>query len=262
MLYNQIKIIQQKTKIMKTNYTLKAAIIMVIATFCFSNLTAQVRILKLDPATNSVTLKNFGSSNVPISGYWFCNFPSYAQVSNMTAVASLDPGEEVDIASSVNFATGNGEFGLYTSSSFSSSAAMIDYVQWGSSGHQRENVASAAGLWTTGTFISVAPPYEYTGDGTQNGVANWSTLGVDDFEQGSSLRLYPNPSSTVLNIEFKTVIAEGTLEVFDLLGKQVFSQSIASNTISQIDVTNWESGLYLIKMSSENGEETKRFVKQ
>lgn len=251
---------------MKTNYTFKVSIIAICAMFFTSNFFAQenVRILRVDPTTNSVTLKNFGDATATISGYWFCVVPAYSQVSSMTSVATLAPDEEVDIASTVNLVASSGEFGLYSASGFSNANNMLDFLQWGtgSSGSSRESVAVAAGLWVADTFITVSPPYQYNGDGTQNGVANWSTLGVDDFEEGSSLRLYPNPTSDVLNIEFKSVIADGTLEVFDILGKQVFVQSITSNNITQIDVTNWESGLYLIKMSSENGEETKRFIKQ
>lgn len=251
---------------MKKHYTLKLAMITILALFCTSNLFAQanVRILKVDPTTNSVTLKNFGDMNAPISGYWFCVVPAYAQLNTMTSVTTLAPNEEINIASSINLVASNGEFGLYSSSGFGNSNNMLDFLQWGtgSSGSSRESVAVAAGLWVADTFITDASPFEYTGDGTQNGVAFWSTLGVDDFEQGSSLRLYPNPSDTILNIEFKSVIADGTLEVYDLLGKQVFAQSITSNNTSQINVTEWESGLYLVKISSENGEETKRFVKQ
>ncbi len=246
---------------MKRNYSIKAVLMLVIATFCFTNLTAQVRILKLDPSTNSVTLKNFGASNVPISDYWFCNFPSYAQVSAMTAVTSLDPGEEVNIGSAINFAVADGEFGLYTTNSFSSSAAMLDYVQWGSAGHQRESVAVGAAVWDAGTFVSVAPPYEYTGDGTQNGVANWSTLGIDDFDAVNTITLYPNPTNSVLNIQIQNVVSNGAIEIYDMLGKQIFNQTITSNNVSQIDVTNWNNGLYLIKISSEDSVETKRFIK-
>lgn len=224
---------------------------------------ANVRILRVDPATNSITLKNFGDATATISGYWFCVRPAYAQLNNMTSVTTLAPNEELNIASSVNLVASSGEFALYNSPSFGSSAAMLDFLQWGTgASSSRESTAVAAGLWVANTFITVAPPYEYNGDGTQNGVANWSTLGIDDFEQGSSLRLYPNPTSTILNIEFKTVITDGSIEVFDLLGKQVFAQSITSNSISQIDVANWDSGVYLIKMSSENGQEIKRFIKQ
>lgn len=247
---------------MKRNYTITTILMLVLVTFYATQLKAQVRILKLDPATNSVTLKNFGSTNVPISNYWFCNFPSYAQVANMTSVASLDAGEEVNIESDINFAVADGEFGLYNTNSFSSSAAMIDYLQWGSANHQRESVAVAAGLWDVGTFVNVAPPFEYTGNGTQNGVTNWVTLSIEDFNNQNSFKLFPNPVDDIITIEFANRVLEGTIQVFDMLGKQLLNTTITTNTAPQINVSGFKSGLYLIKIASENGEETKRFVKQ
>lgn len=221
-----------------------------------------VRISKLDPATNSVSLKNFGSTTVPISGYWFCNFPAYAQVSSMTSVTSLDPGEEINISSSINFAVADGEFGLYNTNSFGSTTAMEDYIQWGSANHQRESVAVAKGIWEDDTFINVAPPFEYNGNGSQDGVTFWSTLSTNDLTQENSLRLYPNPSKTQLNIEFNSVIDEGTIEIYDLLGKQIYGQSLTANNLIQIDVESWQTGLYLVKIKSNNSEATHRFVKQ
>ena len=249
---------------MKTNYTLKAVLMLAILALGFTNLKAQanVRISKIDPATNSVTLKNFGDMNAPISGYWFCVRPSYAPINGMTSVTNLAPGEEIDIASSVNFPVSSGEFALYDSSSFGSSAAILDFLQWGNgAASTREGQAVAAGLWVANTFITTPPPFQYNGDGTQNGVANWSTLGLNDFEAGSTLRLYPNPANSLLNIKFKSVISNGTLQVFDLLGKQIINQSVSSDITSQIDLTDWDTGMYLIKISSNNGEETKRFIR-
>ena len=57
------------------------------------------------------------------------------------------------------------------------------------------------------------------------------------------------------------MISNGTLQVFDLLGKQIINQSVSSDITSQIDLTDWDTGMYLIKISSNNGEETKRFIK-
>lgn len=221
-----------------------------------------VRISKLDPATNSVSLKNFGSTTVTISGYWFCNFPAYAQVSSMTSTTSLNPGEEINISSSINFAVADGEFGLYNTNSFGSATAMEDYIQWGSANHQRESVAVAKGIWEDDTFINVAPPFEYNGNGSQDGVAFWSTLSTNDLTQENSLRLYPNPSKSQLNIEFNSVIDEGTIEIYDLLGKRIYGQSLTANNLIQIDVESWQTGLYLVKIKSNNSEATHRFVKQ
>lgn len=220
-----------------------------------------VRISKLDPSTNSVALKNFGSSTVNISGYWFCNFPAYGQVSSMTSTVMLNPGEEINIASSVNFAVADGEFGLYNTNSFGSSSALEDYIQWGNAGHQRESVAVAKGIWDAGTFINVAPPFEYTGNGSQDGVAFWSTLGIEDFEQVGNIKLYPNPSNSILNVLVQTTGGNSTIEVYNILGKKVISQELLSEA-TKIDVSGWNSGVYLVKISSDNGEETKRFVKQ
>ena len=250
---------------MKTNYTLKTALLLLIAMLCFSNLNAQenVRILKLDPATNSVTLKNFGDATATVTGYWFCVRPSYAQLDGMTAVTTLEPNEEVDVASSVNLVASNGEFALYNSNSFGSSAAMLDFVQWGTgASSSRESVAVAAGIWETDTFVTVTPPYQYGGDGTQNGVTNWSTLGVDDFETVSSISLYPNPTTATLNIEVSHSITNGTIKVYDILGKEIFNETITSNDPLKINVATFNSGLYLVKIATENSVETKRFIKQ
>jgi len=135
-------------------------------------------------------------------------------------------------------------------------------MQWGNARHGRETLAVATRLWVVSTFVSVAPPFEYNGDETQNGVANWSTLGIDDFEDNSNFTLYPNPTSSILSIEIQNIISNGTLEIYDMLGKQIFNQTITSNNLSQIDVSSYNSGLYLIKISSENRTETKRFVKK
>jgi hypothetical protein len=251
--------------IMKKNYTLKLVFVAILVSIFSLHLTAQenVRILRADPSTNSITLKNFGDATATISGYWFCVRPAYAQLSSMTAQTTLAPGAELDVASSLNLVVASGEFALYNSSSFGSSAAMLDFLQWGTGAAiSRESVAVAAGLWVADTFITDAPPFQYNGDGTQNGVSNWSTLSVDSFRENNGLKMYPNPTSDILNIEINSSITNGQIEVFDLLGKQVYVQSIASNDASQIDVSKWESGLYLVKITSENGNEIKRFIKQ
>ena len=51
------------------------------------------------------------------------------------------------------------------------------------------------------------------------------------------------------------------LEVYDVLGKQIYIDQLTSDDTS-IDVTNWRSGIYLIKLSSDQSTQTKRFIKQ
>ena len=124
----------------------------------------------------TVELKNIGTSMVDVSGYILCDFPTYQSIAN----SSLDCGSMMMMPGSLlavnNFNTLNGqdgELGLYTSSNFSNPNAIIDYVEWGSSGHQRSSVAIAAQIWTMGDFVpEFVGSLAYSGSGDSS--ADWS----------------------------------------------------------------------------------------
>jgi hypothetical protein len=69
----------------------------------------------------------------------------------------LAPGDVMTLQLTASFITdATGEFGLYlNSSNYGSAANIVDYVGWGADG-VRDSVAAAAGIWTAGTFASVA----------------------------------------------------------------------------------------------------------
>ncbi|OUR93310.1 hypothetical protein A9Q87_05005 [Flavobacteriales bacterium 34_180_T64] len=253
---------------MKKDYTLKSLIILMLLVFPFLKSNAQIRIVEVDPSTNRITIRNFGSSSNPenISNYWLCKYPTYEQFGGMTIISgsfNLAVGSEVTFTSSIPFDVVDGELGIYNTSSFGSSTAMEDYMQWGTAGHEREAVAVAKGIWTAGTTITAAPPFEYTGNGSQNGIAFWDTLlGIEDFENRSSFGMYPNPSNDILNIKLKNGIRNVTLEVYNVLGKLVLNQTLKPEKISKIQVSSLDAGLYLVKIANGNNSETKRFVKQ
>ncbi|OEK07709.1 hypothetical protein A8C32_16785 [Flavivirga aquatica] len=78
--------------------------------------------------------------------------------------------------------------------------------------------------------------------------------------------IIPNPSKTnVMTINISTPMTKGyKLEVFNVLGKKMHSQVLSKST-SKIDISEWNSGMFLVKLSSDvknnNGSLTKRFVK-
>ena len=87
-----------------------------------------------------------------------------------------------------------------------------------------------------------------------------SSLSTDEFAiQNTEFTISPNPSKDKLNIVLPTN-DEVNLEVFDVLGKRVYKGTI-SQLSSSIDVTNWKSGVYLVKVSNDQGTQTKRFIK-
>lgn len=251
---------------MKNNYTHNAILTMMLSVFVIIMTHAQVRIQLVNPATGSVTLHNYGASTVNVSTYWLCNFPNYNQLSSIPVTQgslNLVAGAEVTVTTSISLQVADSELGLYDSSSFGSSVSMKDYLEWGSAGHTREVVAVNKGIWSAGTFVSATPPLEYIGNGGQNGAQFWGTaLGIDEFESGSSFLIYPNPTNSILNIQLNNSITIGTIYVFNLLGKEIFTQKINSVNQSEIDVSNFNDGLYFIKISTDSSSDTKRFLKQ
>jgi hypothetical protein len=251
---------------MKNYYNHKAILTTILSVFAILMTQAQVRIKLVNPATESVTLHNYGAGTVNIGTYWLCNFPNYNQLSSIPVTQgslNLASGAEVTVTTNISLQVADSELGLYDSSSFGSSVSMQDYLQWGSAGHQREVVAVNKGIWTAGTFVNASPPLEYMGNGAQNGAQFWGTaLGILEFEDSSSFLLYPSPTNSVLTVQIKRAITNGKIHIYNLLGKEIYVQSINSVNAFLIDVSKFNNGLYFIKISSLEGSETKRFIKQ
>lgn len=76
-----------------------------------------------------------------------------------------------------------------------------------------------------------------------------------------SIKLYPNPTNSILNIELPTNIDVNimSLKVIDLLGKEVV---LSSNTITKIDVSNLSNGIYIISLQTNYGSWNGKFVKE
>ncbi|WCO00624.1 T9SS type A sorting domain-containing protein [Psychroserpens ponticola] len=252
---------------MKKHYSIKTMLCIGIFAFMFQQTFSQIRIVEVDPVANTVKLHNFGSAMNPqdISSYWFCARFAYDQVGGLAVVSgstNLAIGADVVLTLDSALNTTSSDVGFYNSSSFGSAAAMEDFMQYGGGGIGRENVAVNKGIWTAGTFVSEAPPYQYTGSGAQNGFQFWDTvLGLNDFNRTLDFNLYPNPVSSVLNIELHNNEVNLTFQVFDILGKQVIKGSSKTNNTLKIDITSLEHGLYIIKIVSGDKTETKRFIK-
>jgi len=83
------------------------------------------------------------------------------------------------------------------------------------------------------------------------------TAGVED-ESLITLNMYPNPVSDMLNISSQNTI--NTVEIFNVLGQKVISRQV-EDTSAEIDVSNLNAGIYLIKYEINNSIITKKFVK-
>jgi hypothetical protein len=86
----------------------------------------------------------------------------------------------------------------------------------------------------------------------------FASLGVNDLKMNEAT-VYPNPTTNFWNISTNN-IQINSVDVFDILGKRVIS--LQPNTMSTtIDATNLTPGVYISKIRTELGIETKKLIK-
>ena len=123
------------------------------------------------------------------------------------------------------------------------------------------DISSATG---TGVYIGI----QYVDDGV-DGYSSWSlsnvalnafgscpTLSSDKFET-ISFSVYPNPTSlNYVNIKSRSS-DKMNVSVFDILGKQVIKKIVTNN---RLDISQLNTGLYLMKVSQGDATTTKKLV--
>lgn len=75
-----------------------------------------------------------------------------------------------------------------------------------------------------------------------------STDKIDESICANHFSIYPNPGTTHFNVLIDVPMEK--VEVYDLMGHQMFSQTISGNTI-RINTESWPSGVYFWKVISE-----------
>ncbi|WP_299224494.1 T9SS type A sorting domain-containing protein [uncultured Psychroserpens sp.] len=86
------------------------------------------------------------------------------------------------------------------------------------------------------------------------------TLSQDDF-QLNDFSISPNPGKEYFTINLPNSANETSIDVYDILGKKVYATKISS-LVSTVDVSKWNDGIYLVRVSNENATTSKRFIKQ
>lgn len=81
------------------------------------------------------------------------------------------------------------------------------------------------------------------------------TLNVDNFLK-SNILVYPNPTDNIITIKLNNQIEINTVKIFDIQGRQI--NNAKANIV---DLSNFQSGLYFIKMNTNLGRLTKKVIK-
>ena len=161
----------------------------------------------------------------------------------------------------------------------SSSSATATWSPGGSeTSWQVEYKLSSSSNWTTSTTTS--PTFTMTGlQGNASYVVRvksictndespftsnvpFSTVGIHENLWAQFVELFPNPTTSFIELRLKLdQIQMSECKVYDIYGKLMSVIPIQSDATA-IDVTDFASGVYFVRMETEKGTITKKFVKK
>ena len=94
---------------------------------------------------------------------------------------------------------------------------------------------------------------------TQSSSCPYPFCGSSNIENNSnnlSLNLFPNPANEFVNIEIDYLI--DNVQIIDALGKEIKYLNIENN---RINIKNFKSGVYFLKINSEGKNFYQKFIK-
>lgn len=145
-------------------------------------------------------------------------------------------------------------------------------------------VGATGYYWTFGdggTSDEFSPNHEYSAFGTYNVVLNIfnecdsatisleifvkpaATNGIDDFEDEGALEVYPNPTTSELNIALKNADKISNVKVFNLLGQMMKNENVDNKAQHLLNVAQLASGSYYLVIATHDGKTAiRKFVVQ
>ena len=84
------------------------------------------------------------------------------------------------------------------------------------------------------------------------------TLGESLAENTSELNIFPNPATDNLSIEANEQITE--VNIYNIIGVSVYNEQCTNNNLN-VNISDFNNGVYFVKVKTNNTEIVKRFIK-
>ena len=211
----------------------------------------------------SITL-NDNTTNAPADWNWTLTGALPNTSSNQNVIATYyNPGTyTVNLSTSNAFGTSNTVTNTITVVPLPNVVAVQDTMCSGETATLTA-IGASTYLWSTGStnaMINVAPSIStlYSVTGTLNGCSKTintfvivnGCVGIEELSKGF-VKLYPNPVNHYLTIDFKELVNEKTIKIYDALGKLMLTQT-STEPILKVNVSTFSSGIYLVKVVLDN----------
>ncbi len=225
-------------------------------------------ISKLDNSGNLVWARSIGGI-----GYEYLNSLSLDRANNIYTIGSFTASSDFDPSSASNYdLMSAGGWDIYMSS-IDSSGAFLSAVQIGGANSELGGFISTDDLnniYLTGCFSS--PTINCDSIQLLNSdsvlhhqdifIAKYSNTITSIAENFSTdvLTLYPNPASNIITIEFSSSNLKGAINIFNMMGKIVYSTFTLSSTIN-VNLEGLIPGVYLISVEIDGKFFKEKFIK-
>ncbi|AWH83783.1 hypothetical protein HYN59_01040 [Flavobacterium album] len=84
-------------------------------------------------------------------------------------------------------------------------------------------------------------------------------LGRGDFEKDNSIKVYPNPAKTILNITADNTVR--SIELYDMQGR-LLETGIINDVSTTIDMAARASGIYFVKVTTDKGVKVENVIRE
>jgi hypothetical protein len=89
-----------------------------------------------------------------------------------------------------------------------------------------------------------------------------TTLGINDLmSENAGIAVYPNPAFSRITIDISATQAEGAISILNFNGQEVFTRQVTQPK-TLLDITGLPGGVYYVRMTSNRGVATGKFIKQ
>ncbi|WP_053989928.1 T9SS type A sorting domain-containing protein [Mangrovimonas sp. TPBH4] len=211
--------------------------------------------------TGNSLITEFDASQLPLLRHLFCSY---------TGLTSLDLSQNPDFQQLICSNTGITSLDLSNNLDLVSIYAKNNNLQFVD---LRNNNNSS--IWEFNFINNPILPYIYL-DNCVFSSANWANVGtntvfvenegetecislsVSEYAVDKEIIIYPNPTESIINIDYVNSVNIENVFFFSIDGKLIDK---FENDIKQIDLSNLDSGVYLLKFNTGSGILFKRIIK-
>ncbi|PCI93810.1 MAG: hypothetical protein COB15_15710 [Flavobacteriales bacterium] len=91
---------------------------------------------------------------------------------------------------------------------------------------------------------------------------SFNAIGIDENGFDADFSLYPNPASNNITIDFESEEQFVNLQIINIRGQQIFIKEYKNTKNVQLNIEDFSSGVYFVKIITNNGFKTVKFVKK